>query len=605
MTRRNNRLRTALLASSAMIAVSFASAANAQSVVNADGTMTVASGLSGFIAATSQLGTGTDLTATVTGSDRTIDLLSTTSIIDNQDIFGNAVTAETRLNQSTASLSVSTPTSSTAFSGATLLADGGTTPTGAASIDAGVGILSVQDSDGGSAATVVADQNFTATVTSGDNLITLDAPTVSGALTLSANKSISDVLVNDAANSITASAGGTGNLDVPVAIANLQTITPGDDTTAGFDVMISAATTASNTVVLDSTNTALSGDVRIDENAIGARAGANTAVNDLFAGGADGGALGGLTGSLTAATLDTPGDVGSFVADFAVANLQILETPSVGDGAVNVKATTIGAVELTLPALSVTDSGLITLRSNAILSEAAGNTATNRAIVTTEGLNGVSVGVASAQETTGLNNADVVASTTGDIMISGAVATAGTAGGLLDEVEVDMSGNTIGANAVANEALNIAAVTSTGSLNGATSYVAGRQTATDMDVQALVVSGDITANFAEIAATTNNSSVAMNGNNVYATAALNTQSNISQNVGSSAFGATTMASTGRQEIVGGGVTSLITSANIGLTGIGDSTALASIANNTVMASALGNVSTTSISNRNSDFTFTR
>jgi hypothetical protein len=598
MTKRNNKLRCTLLASSALIAASLSTAASAQSTIDADGTISVAAALEGFVAATSQLGTDADLTSTVTGSDRAIALTETTAITDTQSLFGNDVNAETRLNQSTATLTVSAPESGTTFTGATVVADGGTPAT---SIDAGVGIVSLQDSSG-LVGTSVGDQSFSALVTSGDNSITLDAPTVSGNVTLGGNQSIADVLVNDAANTITASAGGTGNLDVPVAIANLQVITPGDDGTNDDNVTISASTTASNTVAMGNTNTGLSGDVRIDENTIGARAGANTAVNDLFAGDADGAALGSKTGTLSATALDTGGDIASFVADFAVANLQMLETGTAGDGAVNVSATTVGSVELTLDPGTVTSATpVLSLRSNEILSEAAGNTATNRAIVTTGGLNGVSVGVASAQEATGLGTSDIAASITGNIMISGAGGDATTAGGLLDDTTVDMSGNTIGANAVGNEALNIAAVTSTGSLDGSTGYVTGRQTATDMAVLATVVSGDISANFAEIAG----GSFAANGNDVYATAALNTQTNIAQNTGSSAFGASTMASTSRQSISGGSVVSLITSADIGSIGTGASTVPTSISNNSVLASATGNVSTTTISNRSSGFSFTR
>lgn len=603
MRKTKNSLRSALLAGTALVAVSIGNVASAQSTIDADGTIVVSAALEGFVAATSQLGTATDLSATVTGGDRSIDLTGT-AISDDQSIFGNDVTAQTRLNQSTATLSVSTPESATTLSGATLLTDGAASAAPAASIDAGVGIVSLQDS--AVVGTATGDQTFSATVTSGSNSITLDAPTVSGAVTLGGNEAIADVLVNDATNTISASAGGTGNVNVPVAISNLQTITPGADaTTNDFDVNINASTTASNTVVIDSTNTLLSDDVRIDENTIGARAGANTAVNDLFAGDAEGAALGSLSGTLDATALDTSGAVASFVADFAVANLQRLEQGTNGNGAVNVTATTVGAMELTLAPATVTSSSPeLSLSSNTILSDAAGNTATNRAVVTTEGLNGVSVGVASVQEASGLDTVtgDIAANTTGPIMISGAAGTAGTAGGKLDGTTVNMSGNTIGANAVGNEALNIAAVTSTGSLDGSTSYVAGRQTANDMSIMATVTNGDITANFAEIAGT---STVAMNGNDVYATAALNTQTNMAQNTGSSAFGGTSMASTSRQEIVGGSVASLITSADISLIGVAASTVPTSIANNTVLASATGNVSTTSISNRSSNFSFTR
>lgn len=605
MIRTKNHFRTMLLASTALVATGFVSAASAQSTIDNAGVISVAAGLEGFVAATSQLGSSADFNAEVTGADQTIDQTGTT-IIDPQTIFGNDVTAETRLNQTTATVNVAAPDGGT-FTGATSVASA----TGV-SIDAGVGIASSQTvTDAGD---VTANVGATAAPVS--NSITLTAPTITGDIVLGGNQTIADALANDAMNSVNATANGTGNLSIPVAIANLQTFTPDADGTS-----VSAGSFGDMTVTLGSGNTSLTGDVRLDENVIGSRAGMNAATNELVAGAADGTAQGGLAGTLDATDLDTSGAIDSFIADFSIASLQVIDAGTDGattpaDTFANIASTTEGVVSLDVQPLTVVADGTeLTARGNSILSEALGNDVTNRAIVTTDGLNGVSVGVASAQEITGDDtlsgdtsaqaNFDLSAFTTGEISIDGGT-TLGTAGGELASVTVDLSGNRIGAEAAGNQALNIAAVTSTGSLGGSTGYVAGVQTATNLDAAAVVNTANVVANFAEIAnGTTGDASATLNGNAVFATAALNTQTNILQNSGSSAFDGSTMVSTSRQNITGGSVSALVGAADISLAGVADSSAIGNVSNNSVLASASGNVSTTSITNRSAGFSFTR
>lgn len=604
MTSTTHKFRRVLMASTALVAAGFVSAASAQSTIDSAGVISVAAGLEGFVAATSQLGSGADFNAEVTGADQTIDLTGTT-IIDPQTIFGNDVTAETRLNQTTATVNVAAPDGGT-FTGATAVASA----TGV-SINAGVGIASLQTvTDAGDVTA-----NVGTAVAPVTNSITLTAPTVTGDIVLGGNQTIADALANDAMNSVNATSNGGGNMSMPAAIANLQTFTPDADGTS-----VSAGSFGDVKVTLGTGNTSLTGDVRLDENVIGSRAGVNTATNELVAGTTDGTAQGGLVGTLSATAVDASGAIGSFVADFSIASLQVIDAGTDGattpaDTFANIASTTQGVVSLDVQAGTVVDDGTeLTARGNTILSEALGNDVTNRGIVTTDGLNGVSVGVASAQEITGdptltgataaQANFDLSAYTTGEITIDGGALN--TAGGELASVTVDLSGNRIGAEASGNQALNIAAVTSTGSLSGSTGYVAGRQTATNLDVGAVVDSADIVANFAEIAnGTTGDASATLNGNEVFATAALNTQTNILQNTGSSAFGTSTMVGTSRQNITGGSVSALVGAADISLAGGTASSAIGSVSNNTVLASATGNVATTSITNRSAGFNFTR
>jgi len=599
MTYSKNALRRVMLASTALVAVGFASSASAQSVIDTtNGTMTVAAGLDGFISATSQIATGTSATATVTAADSQIDQTDVTAISTDQTIFGDAATAVARLNQGTNTLNISAPEDAGAMTGSTNIA-AATDVT----INAATGIASQQNLIGSGVG-----RNVTALTGASGTPVTfsidLDTPSLSGDVINSGNEAVADALANDVMNTLTVSGPGNGSLDSPAAIANLQTITPG---VAADDTTVSAEAYGDVTVAItDATGapSAISGDIGLDQNTVGARAAANTAVNDLFAGTADSTAQGSLTGTLTSAAVETTGAIGVLIADFGVANLQMINTGvTAATDALSIDSTTVGVVALGIDTNADVTSDLISLRGNSILSDAAGNTATNRGIVTTSGVNGVSVGVASLQQFEGLEvTPDVIATVTGTVSAGGDVADATVAAGDLVGVGVTLSDNTIGAAASGNEALNVAAVTSTGSLGGSQSYVAGRQVANQVGISAVTTAAEVALNVVEADAA---STLTLNNNAVFSTAALNTQTNILQNSGASNLGRATMVSTSQQEITGGSSSALVTSSRIAAIGTTDSLATATLTGNTVLASATGNVSTSSITNRSSGFSFSR
>ena len=597
MTYSKNALRRVMLASTALVAVGFASSASAQSVIDTtNGAMTVAAGLDGFISATSQIATGTSATATVTAADSQIDQTDLTEISTDQTIFGDAATAVARLNQGTNTLNISAPEDADAMTGSTSIAAASDV-----TINAATGIASQQNligSDVGGNVTALTGATSAPVTFS----IDLNTPILSGDVINSGNEAVADALANDVMNTLTVSGPGNGSLDSPAAIANLQTITPG---VAADDTTVSAEAYGDVTVAITdaSTASAISGDIGLDQNTVGARAAANTAVNDLFAGTADSTAQGSLTGTLTSAAVETTGAIGALIADFGVANLQMINTGANATDALSIDSTTVGVVALGIDTAADVTSDLISLRGNSILSDAAGNTATNRGIVTTSGVNGVSVGVASLQEFEGLAaTPDVIATVTGTVSAGGDVADATVAAGDLVGVGVTLSDNTIGAAASGNEALNVAAVTSTGSLGGSQSYVAGRQVANQVGISAVTTAAEVALNVVEADAA---STLTLNNNAVFSTAALNTQTNILQNSGASNLGRATMVSTSQQEITGGSSSALVTSSRIAAIGTTDSLATATLTGNTVLASATGNVSTSSITNRSSGFSFSR
>jgi hypothetical protein len=591
-----------MLASTALVAVGFASSASAQSVIDtSDGSMTVAAGLDGFVSATSQISTGTDVTAEVTAADSQINQTDLTNINTNQTIFGDAATAVARLNQGTNTLTISAPEDIVAG-----------TPTGSTeinestdvTINAATGILSQQNIIGD----VVGGNVTAATGATGAPVtfsITLDSPIVSGNVINSGNEAVADALANDVMNTLTVTGPGNGSLDSPAAIANLQTITPGDD--PDFST-VTADTFGDVFVVISDANgaSAISGNIGLDQNTIAARAAANTAVNDLFAGSADSTAQGSLTGTLVSTGVETGGAIGGFVADFGIANLQMIEEGTADADNLEITSTVSGNVAFGVDAaVAAITSDEISLRGNSILSDAAGNTATNRGIVTTSGVNGVSVGVASLQEFEGDGTPanDVTATvTSGTVSFGGNVQDSTTAAGELTGVGVTLSDNEIGAAASGNEALNVAAVTSTGSLDGSQSYVAGRQVANEVGVSAVTTAADIVANVIDADTA---STMVLNNNAVFSTAALNTQTNVLQNSGASNLGRATMVSTSQQEITGGSSSALVTASTIAAIGTTDSLATGTLTGNTVLASATGNVSTSSITNRSSGFSFSR
>jgi hypothetical protein len=607
MRNTNNSLRNALLAGTALVAVSIANTASAQTTVDAsDGTISVSAALAGFVSATSQIADATSVDADVTASDSQIDQTDTTDIDTNQTIFGEAATAEARLNQGTNTLTISAPADDGVgtFTGSTGIA------TTVASINATSGIVSGQDLNADSLATDANAVTVGVTADAGATgagvgfTITLDAPIVSGDVTNSGNEAVADALANDVVNTLSVTGAGTGTFNSPAAIANLQTVSPG--ATADSSLAVTAGAYGDVTVDISdiANNSAISGDITLDQNTVASRAAVNTSVNDLFAGTADNPVQGVLTGSLSSAAVETNGTIGAFVADFGVANLQMINEGSADGDNISITATTEGIVAVGVDAAAAITLGNIVLRNNSILSEAGGNTATNRGIATTSGINGVSVGVASLQEFEGEKGVDdVVATTTLGTVSFGSGVTANPAtGGGLTGVDVTLSDNQIGAAASGNQATNVAAVTSTG-IEGSQSYVAGRQVATEVGVSAINTAANIVAN---VETSDNASNLILNNNAVFSMAALNTQNNVLQNTGSSNLGTSTMVSTSQQEVIGGSSTAAITLANIAAIGSATSVATSTITGNTVLASATGNVSTTSITNRSSGgFSFKR
>jgi hypothetical protein len=598
MTKTTSNFRTLLLASTALVAAGFVSTASAadSTITIADGTISVDAALAGFVSATSQIVDGTNVDADVAASESQINKTDTTDITGAQTIFGESATAEARLNQGTNTVTVSAPDGSVLT---------GSTEISATSvdIDAASGILSQQElvntaATGGE----VTANTGTAIGTVGFN-VALDAPIVSGNVTNSGNVAVADALANDVMNTLSVTGAGTGSPSSPAAIANLQSVAT--DATADGSVSVTAETFGDATVSVTDTasGSAISGDITLDENTVASRSAANTAVNDLFAGTADNPVQGVLTGTLGSTAVETTGVIGAFVADFGVANLQTI-SEGAGTGAVSITADTTGVVAVGVDTGADITSDNIVLRNNAILSDAAGNTATNRGIATTSGINGVSVGVASLQEFTGGDAVDEVVATTalGTVSFGDGVTGTPATGGSLTGVDVTLSDNQIGATASGNEATNVAAVTSTG-IEGSQSFVAGRQVATDVGIKALNTAANIVANVESSDAASN---LILNNNDVFSTAALNTQTNVLQNTGSSNLGTSTMVSTSQQEISGGSSTAAIALANIAAVGSATSVGASTVTGNTVLASATGNVSTTSITNRTSGgFSFTR
>lgn len=615
MTGNKSALRRVLLASTAAatLGLGAAGSAHAQALASIDnaGIIDIDAGIDAFIAATSQIATGGDVTSSVSGAAGTlfsIDQEATGAIAPDQTLTSNIAESITRLNQSIASVDVAAPSGAgrvdnlgdpLPFTGATEASTGA-----GVSINAGAGILSLQE--------IAATGAITSSIGDlGDPVLfevdlTAGGDGVEGDVVASGNRAEANTLANDATNTLSAVGAGSGALDVPVAIASLQSFV--SDGVATDDV--SALSAAS--VLADMNDSDLDGDVRLDENVIGARAGLNTVANQLVAGNGDSTALGGVGGTLTAGAADGPGAIASFNADVAIASLQsILGDAEEPEEPTAVTATTQGTVGLVLAAdpdpgnAAAVTSDLLTARGNTILSQAEGNVGENRAIATTSGINGLSVGVASLQEFIGqAGGADVTATTTGVIGMATDLAAFGE-GGDLTGTEVELSGNRIGASAAANDAFNVAAVTSTGSLGGIENFVVGRQEASAVTVTA-TTSADIVGSFERIGGP--DASGVLNNNEAFATAALNTQTNVLQNVGASGFAPSTMVGVSRQEIQGGGVTADVTRAEISLTGgaaAAGSDAAATLSANRVLASATGNMSTTSITNRGSSFSFRR
>lgn len=584
----NRHLRHALLASTALVAAGFVSTASAQSTIDAsDGTITVTAALEAFIAATDQRATDTEITAQIDGADERIIQQQADAISTGQTIRDGSFSSFARLNQAENEITGNGPTEGD-FSGDIGVLDGGDL----VSIEAGVGILSVQDATGSDVEAVVGSENSEATFN-----IDLTSDAISGDVTITGTETLADAVANEADNRIQIEGSAAELLSVPASIASLQRFTPEDD--GGDDAGTVKATTFGDVLAElsgDAGDLALQGDVRLDENVIGARAGVNLAENELLAGNANGGGTvsgGTATGTdrLDASKVGTPGAIAEFSADFGIASLQLIEPSDDDERFASVEAAVTGNIDIQLEADTDVTSDLLALRGNTIIAQAEGNVGANTAAINFGGVEDVSVAVASVQEFTGdaANDGDpdfdLSAAATGNIRLGDG---SGDAAGNLDGTEAILAGNRIIADASGNEAENIAAVTGTNASGAAQMDVVGSQTATNLAVGANTT-GSIRADL-EAVGETDASSIRLSGNEITASASLNEQTNISQSNGVTGGVDTTV--TGLQTTTGSFAVATLQSGDI----LSNTESLASgssvqLSNNRLQAVAAGNEQT--------------
>jgi filamentous hemagglutinin len=586
MTRQNRRLRHLMFASTALVAVNLASVASAQSTIDDAGIISIAAGLDGFIAATSQLGDGTTLAigSNVTG-EVTIDVTDPASITVDQTIFGTMIEATTRLNQATNTVDVSVADTGVAFTGSTDIDLATAAPADQITMNAAAGILNRQVIDG-------VDTDITAEIqgaAGGVVEILIDTLAIGGDLTASGNQIVADALGNDAANTMTVSGAGGAPLQDPVAIANLQSI---EGTAVDITATVDAGLVQIDTSAAVASD--ITGDISLDTNVIAARAGANTATNQITAGNGTGYVVGTVAGTLDPSALDTVDIIGAFTADIGIASLQNI------DAGLTVQAeVTNGQVLAVLDATDTVTGANVSLVGNQILAAAQGNTVTNRAFATVGGVDGVSVGVASLQDFAGA--ATGTATTIGSTVAAAEISLTG--GEFEINGEIDISGNKVAATTTANEAQNVISLSSAGILGGSQAAAVGRQIATDViataDVDGAILNASVNA------AGVVGDAVRMNDNTVLASAALNSLSNVVFGSGSSALSSNTLIASGRQEISGGSVIATLASAELGIISGTGATASGTMTNNTLSAVATGNVASNTIVNRTASFSFTR
>ncbi|MBI1386674.1 MAG: hypothetical protein GC150_17355 [Rhizobiales bacterium] len=574
----NVTFRRLLLASTAATIIGYGGNAAAQSsIAVATGVLTIAAGLEAYTAANSQLSDGTTVDATVaTVGTLTVDVTDAAAVTVGQTMLNNSVSALARLNQTTQTVNVQSP----------LPADGALTgaivaTTTTASTFAGVAMLNMQNA--------LDTAQVTANITSAPISLTVAALGMTGDAIAAANQIVADVLVNDAVNSLTATGTAGGNLAVPAAIASVQTATQ----TAAINAEASiAGATTGVAIDLSALTAAFTGNAVVENNAVAARVGVNTAQNELVAGSATSTANGiGLAIGLDP-SLATAAGVASFVADYGVANAQVAS----GIGAdANILA---GIMTITLPvAQDVT--GTASVAGNTILADAGVNTATNRAIVNTAGLLTASVGVGSAQSLTDDTNVFNANVTTATLTIKG---------GQFDNAsEAFIQGNTVAARFAGNDATNVLGLTNTASLVNSQAAIVGFQVNTDVTATATV--GTATLEIDVNAAASDGRALQVTGNTVEASGVLNRQTNLMVVSGGPAFGAAGQAASqlvsSQQQTNNGSVTSTVTSATMAVTSGSGPTASVFAANNTIRASAMGNVSSNTISNTARSFSLGR
>ncbi len=584
--------RRLLLASTAATVIGYSGTAAAQTaeIDVASGAVTIAAGLEAFNVANSQVTDGATAVATVvTTGTLTGSVTDAAAVTVNQTLLANTVSALARLNQTTNTVQIQSP-----------LAAG---PTGAVEVNAtivaatenGVSLLNMQTQSD----PVQALANVTDALMS----LTVNAAGLTGANAVIAESSVvADVLMNDAVNSLTATGSG-GNLAVPAALASVQRV---NQVTTAVDATATVGT-AAITVDLSLLTDALTGNAVIENNAVAARAGVNSAANELVAGSAAAPANG-LGTAITLNPADaSAGGVGTagagtaVNADYAVANFQT----ALGVGAV----ATITSADLTvlLPAAQDIVGGIASVSGNTILADANLNTATNRAIVTTAGVAGPSVAVGSAQ----FLDPNAPAGTNAfNAEVTNATLTIG--GGQFDgDSDALVQGNTVAARFAGNVATNVLGLTGSGSLANGQAAIVGYQEVAPTN-NAVAATAEVDTALLEInvnAAASTGNALSATGNTVEASAVLNNQTNLMVVSGGPAFGATARAPSqlvsSTQLITSASVTSTVDNATVNIVSGSGPTASVTAANNAIRASAMGNVSSNTISNTARSFSLGR
>jgi len=579
-TKMTRTFRKFLLATSAVTMIGYAGAASAQTAVidTTTGLATIAAGVEAMLVQNSQTAvdalsesaaTGA-ITTDVTGEDITADQTNVNSVISTLS----------RLNQATNTVTGDVTTPSTALTGSTAI-----DPLATVSIDAGAGIVSFQTNSGaGSATATNTSPEVTTTVT--------DTGVYTGATTVQSASVVADALMNDVSNSVTIT-GAAGALATPAAIANLQIA--GGTGEASATIVTSALVGADLSGVADMT---AGGDVNVLDNAVAARAGVNQATNELVVGNGSAASGLGLTPSLAPVTVsDTAGTIDAFVADYAVANSQVVNTL---DGGVTAQIDSFG-VGAILGAATTLDQN-VNVSGNQVITEASANQAVNRAIVSVDSIEAATVGVVSAQTITATDVLSKIDGASNVIGIGGDLTDLTAAGGVTDGSVLTVANNTVSASGVANKATNILGLTSSGGIAGSTATVVGNQFADTVTVTGEITSASIGVNTNDVAGVEGIANVT--GNQVLASAALNSQTNLIVANGGTGYSPASLVASNTQLADASTSTATITLAGISATSGSGNMALTA-ANNTIKAMASANVATNTVANTSRSFSFGR
>jgi len=572
MTRTFRKL---LLATSAVTMIGYAGAASAQSSIDAStgataGAITIAAGLEAMMVGNSQIGVTTDATTNVTGTvttDVTGGVLTTP-----QTNVNSVIETLSRLNQATNTVQGDVTTPGTAATGAVSI-----TPGTSVTANVGAGIVSFQD---------IQTTLATATNTNGAVTTTVDGTSINQATTVASSRIVADALANDVSNSVNVTGTG-GALGTQAAIASLQNA----DGLGAVEATI--ATGASVGAVMGTTGLLADGTVTVSGNVVGARAGLNQAANELVVG--NGSAASGLNsgnGIEAASLTGFTGDVASFDADYAIANSQV--------------ATLTGGVTSTIDGFGVGASlaaatavaANVSVLGNQVTSDAVANSATNRLVASVDSINPAVAAVGSVQSNTGTDVTSTI--TTGALGIGDATFLA-IGGVMAANTTFTVADNTVSATAVSNRANNVLGLNSSGGMAGSIGAVAGNQYVDTVTANASVTAADVGA-FTSGSAPT--SAVDVLNNQVLASAALNSQTNLVVGSGATGYSPASLVATNTQYATASTSTATIGDGNIaGLSAAGDVSVTA--ANNTIKAMASANVATNTVANTSRSFSFGR